>query len=205
MSIADITCSFSCYLDKPLKEFYSLSCRHLHCLACWGAYIRSVIDRDGNAAKISCPSNCNQVVEDEQVFELLAVDAKRKQDYERQLINAYVATNSLTRWCPGKDCSTIVKMQSNLTDSSRMISCDRCKSVFCFHCGKEWHDPVQCDLLVKWEKKNRDESMTGEWLIASKCRFHPSIHTASSRLDTKDCPSCHSSIEKNGGCNHMSE
>ncbi len=23
-------------------------------------------------------------------------------------------------------------------------------------------------------------------------------------LDTKECPSCHSSIEKNGGCNHMS-
>ena len=24
-------------------------------------------------------------------------------------------------------------------------------------------------------------------------------------LDTKDCPNCHASIEKNGGCNHMSK
>ncbi|CAF4444417.1 unnamed protein product, partial [Adineta steineri] len=51
------------------------------------------------------------------------------------------------------------------------------------------HEPVQCTLLTKWEKKNRDESMTSEWIVAN----------------TKDCPHCHASIEKNGGCNHMSK
>jgi hypothetical protein len=52
-----------------------------------------------------------------------------------------------------------------------MIECDVCKTIFCFQCLKQWHDPIQCSLLLKWEKKNRDESMTGEWIVASKLIF----------------------------------
>jgi hypothetical protein len=77
----------------------------------------------------------------------------------------------LTRWCPGNSCSTIVKLKSYLADCAQMIGCDMCKTIFCFQCLKQWHDPIQCSLLKKWEKKNRDESMTGEWIVASKLIF----------------------------------
>jgi hypothetical protein len=46
-----------------------------------------------------------------------------------------------------------------------------CKIIFCFQCLKQWHDPIQCSLLQKWEKKNRDESMTSEWIVASELIF----------------------------------
>ncbi|UJR26964.1 hypothetical protein I4U23_008271 [Adineta vaga] len=181
-----ITCK-TCYLDKPLKEFYSLKCNHRHCLTCWHVYLQTCLTNNTSIQKITCPSRCQEVLDDEQVFKLLDNDERLKKRYEQVLINTYVDINRLTHWCPGNSCSTIVKLKSYTTNCTQMISCDMCKTTFCFHCLQQWHDPVQCELLVKWEKKNRDESMTGEWLIAN----------------TKECPNCHASIEKNGGCNHM--
>ncbi|CAF3039456.1 unnamed protein product [Rotaria sp. Silwood2] len=181
-----VTCK-TCYVDKSLNEFYSLPCNHRHCLTCWRLYLESKISQGGNEQIISCPSRCNQIVDDDQIFQLLSNNERLKKRYQQILINTFVETNRLTHWCPGNACSTIVKLQSRLTDCAQMISCDMCKTIFCFQCLKQWHDPVQCSLLQKWEKKNRDESMTCEWIVAN----------------TKECPSCHSSIEKNGGCNHM--
>lgn len=59
--------------------------------------------------------------------------------------------------------------------------------MFCFACGESWHDPVQCSYLEKWLKKMRDDSETSNWIMAN----------------TKECPKCRATIEKNGGCNHM--
>ena len=44
-----------------------------------------------------------------------------------------------------------------------------------------------CESLAKWLVKCRDDSETYNWLVAN----------------TKACPKCQTSIEKNGGCNHM--
>jgi len=50
-----------------------------------------------------------------------------------------------------------------------------------------WHDPVQCKLLKEWIRKCDDDSETSNWLVAN----------------TKECPRCNTTIEKDGGCNHM--
>ncbi|CAF0955219.1 unnamed protein product [Adineta steineri] len=181
-----VTCK-TCYVDKPFNEFFSLPCHHQHCLTCWEFYLESAITSDSNIQKISCPSRCNQIMNDEQIYKLLSNNERVKKRYQHILINTFIETNRLTRWCPGNSCSTIVKIKTYLPNTAQMIACDECKTVFCFHCSKQWHEPVQCTLLTKWEKKNRDESMTSEWIVAN----------------TKDCPHCHASIEKNGGCNHM--
>lgn len=120
-----------------------------------------------DARPILCPSNCNQIIDDEQIFHLLSNNTQIKKHYQKLLINTYVETNPVTKWCPGKDCSTIVKLEYTSADNNRVIRCDKCKTVFCFDCLHQWHDPIQCSLLQKWEKKNRDESMTCEWIVAS--------------------------------------
>ncbi|XP_041274442.1 E3 ubiquitin-protein ligase ARIH1 isoform X3 [Onychostruthus taczanowskii] len=56
-----------------------------------------------------------------------------------------------------------------------------------FNCGENWHDPVKCKWLKKWIKKCDDDSETSNWIAAN----------------TKECPKCHVTIEKDGGCNHM--
>ncbi|KPJ19395.1 E3 ubiquitin-protein ligase arih1l [Papilio machaon] len=48
-------------------------------------------------------------------------------------------------------------------------------------------DPVRCCLLKKWIKKCDDDSETSNWIAAN----------------TKECPKCNVTIEKDGGCNHM--
>lgn len=62
-----------------------------------------------------------------------------------------------------------------------------CVYVLSFACGADWHYPLRCDLMTKWQKKCSDDSETFNWIAAN----------------TKDCPQCKMPIEKNGGCNHM--
>ena len=63
----------------------------------------------------------------------------------------------------------------------------RCGHLFCFSCVENWHDPVRCHLIKMWIKKCNDDSETCNWISAN----------------TKECPKCQATIEKDGGCNHM--
>lgn len=95
-------------------------------------------------------------------------DEQLCQRYQNLLVESFIQTNRLTRWCPGNDCSMIIKMKKYERDCSSMIECDKCQTVSCFQCGKPWHEPVKCEVLQKWEKKNQDESMNGSWILASR-------------------------------------
>ena len=46
---------------------------------------------------------------------------------------------------------------------------------------------IRCHLIKKWIKKCDDDSETSNWISAN----------------TKECPKCGATIEKDGGCNHM--
>jgi hypothetical protein len=171
------SCFFSCCAEKPSNEFYSLPCRHQHCLTCWQGYLETNIINNGCSQSIYCISRCNQVIDDEQILKLLSNNEHLRQRYQRFLIDAFVQTNRLTHWCPGNGCSTIVKMKSYTPNCAQMIECDMCKTIFCFQCLRQWHEPVQCSVLEKWEQKNKDESMTGKWILASKnlIRFYTNL------------------------------
>ena len=69
---------------------------------------------------------------------------------------------------------------------AKPVKC-RCSHSFCFNCSENWHDPVRCHLIKKWIKKCDDDSETSNWISAN----------------TKECPKCGATIEKDGGCNHM--
>ncbi|KAK7448776.1 hypothetical protein VKT23_013507 [Stygiomarasmius scandens] len=59
---------------------------------------------------------------------------------------------------------------------------------FCFGCPIEAdHRPVICAVARMWLKKCEDDSETANWI----------------KSNTKECSQCQSTIEKNGGCNHM--
>lgn len=71
--------------------------------------------------------------------------------------------NRLLRWCPYPDCNYAIKVQY---PDARPVMC-KCRKVFCFNCGENWHDPVKCHLLKRWIKKCDDDSETSNWIAAN--------------------------------------
>lgn len=160
-----------------------LECGHRFCTQCWGEYLTTKIMEEGLGQSIACAAHaCDILVDDVTVMRLLT-DHRVKLKYQHLITNSFVECNRLLRWCPSADCTYAVKVQYV---DARPVIC-KCTHMFCFECGENWHDPVQCRLLRKWIKKCDDDSETSNWIAAN----------------TKECPKCNVTIEKDGGCNHM--
>jgi ariadne-1 len=95
-----------------------------------------------------------------------------------------VDDNPNIKWCPAPNCDKIVFCPSVTGISSVVCACGY---NFCFSCGEEGHKPCSCKEVKSWIKKCQDDSETANFIVSN----------------TKDCPKCSRSIEKNGGCNHM--
>ncbi|EIE88329.1 hypothetical protein RO3G_13040 [Rhizopus delemar RA 99-880] len=124
----------------------------------------------------------------EKTVELL-VDDVTYSKYRELLNRTFVDDNDFLRWCPAPDCEYAIECNipsTSLTSVVPSVEC-KCSLRFCFGCGLDDHQPCICVLVKKWLKKCKDDSETANWISAH----------------TKECPKCHSTIEKNGGCNHM--
>ncbi|XP_031718153.1 E3 ubiquitin-protein ligase arih1 isoform X1 [Anarhichas minor] len=181
-SAQDMPCQI-CYLNFPNAYFTGLECGHKFCMQCWGDYLTTKIIEEGMGQTISCPAHsCDILVDDNTVMRLIT-DSKVKLKYQHLITNSFVECNRLLKWCPAPDCHHVVKVQY---PDAKPVRC-KCGRQFCFNCGENWHDPVKCKWLRKWIKKCDDDSETSNWIAAN----------------TKECPKCHVTIEKDGGCNHM--
>jgi len=172
-----------CCLSLPRSMMTSLECGHLYCNACWGEYLTIRIMDDGASQMIGCPSSkCEILVDDKTVMSLIE-DGKIRLRYQHLITNSFVQCNRLLQWCSAPDCTHAAKGTSF---EPKPVKC-RCGHLFCFACLENWHDPVRCHLIKMWIKKCNDDSETCNWISAN----------------TKECPKCQATIEKDGGCNHM--
>ncbi|KAJ1532296.1 hypothetical protein ONE63_000905 [Megalurothrips usitatus] len=172
-----------CFLLLPSNAMTGLECGHRFCTQCWGGYLTTKIMEEGVGQTIACAAHdCDILVDDATVMRLVK-DSKVRLKYQHLITNSFVECNRLLRWCPSPDCNNVIKVQYK---ECRPVKC-KCAHVFCFSCGENWHDPVKCDILKKWIKKCDDDSETANWIAAN----------------TKECPKCNVTIEKDGGCNHM--
>lgn len=170
-----------CCLD--CSQLIALICGHAFCRNCWSMYLSTKILEEGQSGRITCPAHeCNVLVDDQTVLPLVT-DPKVKLRYQQLITNSYVECNKQMRWCPKPECGYAIKVTY---PEFQPVKCN-CGTTFCFLCGDSWHEPVKCDLIRKWKKKCDDDSETSNWIAAN----------------TKECPKCHVTIEKNGGCNHM--
>ncbi|XP_013780319.1 E3 ubiquitin-protein ligase arih1-like [Limulus polyphemus] len=172
-----------CLRELPVMMMTGLACGHRFCSECWSQYLTTKIMEEGMGQTISCAAHGCDILVDDQTVMTLITDPKVKLKYQHLITNSFVQCNRLLRWCPAPDCNHVVKVQ--FVDV-QPVTCT-CGNTFCFHCGENWHDPVRCHLLKKWQKKCDDDSETSNWIAAN----------------TKECPKCNVTIEKDGGCNHM--
>ncbi|KAJ3966704.1 hypothetical protein EV361DRAFT_832400 [Lentinula raphanica] len=145
--------------------------------------------------------------------------------FQELLVRSFVGANPKLKFCPYPGCTNTVSCpsaasKSVLTTMVPIVSCgakgipkdasaaaassssssgvtvtttppsslyDK-EHIFCFGCPIESdHRPVVCAVARLWLKKCEDDSETANWI----------------KSNTKECSQCQSTIEKNGGCNHM--
>lgn len=199
-----------CCEDGDDLETYAMRCRHRFCVDCYRHYLAQKIKEEGEAARIQCPGEgCHRIV-DSKSLDLLVTDdvkarwaffsevmAKLRGGYLRALLHryrilltrTYVDDKENLKWCPAPNCEYAIDCPVRQRDLKRIVptvECS-CKHYFCFGCSLNDHQPTPCALVKMWLKKCEDDSETANWISAN----------------TKECPKCHSTIEKNGGCNHM--
>jgi len=175
-----------CYDNELTTLMVCLPCGHIFCKECVKLTLKESIMVNRNQVT-PCPCyGCDEIIEDDLVMNILT-DKTVRATYLRLVTDCYVQTNLKMGWCPGADCNRIFKVKSQFLPSVDGLECPDCKFISCFKCKNEIHIPIDCNLLAKWKKKNEDDSETSHWINAN----------------TKECPKCKSTIEKNGGCNHI--
>lgn len=185
--IPGFMCDICCEDGDDLQTF-AMKCGHRYCVDCYRHYLKQKIKDEGEAARIQCPSDgCGRILDSRSLDLLVTEDLV---DRYRELLNrTYVEDKDSFKWCPAPDCPNAVQCSVKKNSLDRIVptvEC-RCSYRFCFGCPNPDHQPAPCEQVKRWLKKCADDSETANWISAN----------------TKECPKCQSTIEKNGGCNHM--
>ena len=120
-------------------------------------------------------AGCNLKVPHSMFMNMLKKDDLKT--YKKWHCKSYTDDNKNVRWCPFQGCDYCVEYNDF---GGTTINC-QCGNAFCFKCGAESHRPCECELTNQWNMKNSAESENITWIMAN----------------TKPCPKCKKSIEKN--------
>uniref|UniRef100_A0A7N0TK45 RBR-type E3 ubiquitin transferase n=1 Tax=Kalanchoe fedtschenkoi TaxID=63787 RepID=A0A7N0TK45_KALFE len=171
-----------CLTLRQLSAMDSAACGHLFCTRCWKQYVKTAITDGPRCLTLRCPQpNCAVSLDESLITKL--VSKRLKATYTRFLIRNFVECSKTIRWCPSPGCKYAVEFTGLGVQD---VTC-RCSYRFCWDCLDESHRPADCETAKKWLTKNTSESGNAEWILAN----------------SKPCPKCHRSIEKNHGCSHM--
>ncbi|TFK22213.1 RING-5 domain-containing protein [Coprinopsis marcescibilis] len=215
-----------CFDDDPKLRTMALSCDHSFCSNCWTNYLASKIRDEGEHYLRCMAEGCALVVPDGFIQSVLipepgapigdpaeeAENAKVWARFQELLVRHFVGCNPNLKFCPYPSCTNTVSCPSaasklslttlvpivscgargiggqTLSQSQQSLGLQGKEHLFCFGCPIESdHRPVVCPVAKMWLKKCRDDSETANWI----------------KSNTKECTNCQSTIEKNGGCNHM--
>ncbi|XP_065912910.1 E3 ubiquitin-protein ligase arih1-like [Dysidea avara] len=172
-----------CLLAYPLKEMTGLECQHLFCAPCWDRYLKIMVMDEGKGEIISCPAPSCGIAADETFVLKYLRQPEARSKFQYLITNSFVQEHRQLKWCPSPGCQNAVLV--NQVEPQSVVC--KCGHSFCFKCQLDTHEPIMCEHLKLWKMKCDDDSETSNW-----------IH-----VNTKECPKCHATIEKNGGCNHM--
>lgn len=130
-----------------------------------------------------CPCAPCKLIVPEQLFREVCTE-EEVDKYMHYYKKSFIDFNKRAKWCPAPGCKYAAEYPSmKRTD----IVCT-CGHDWCFKCLKRAHRPISCDELAKWlDRINLGQSDTEIWM----------------KLNTKPCPKCKVTIQKNQGCMHM--
>ncbi|XP_037051700.1 E3 ubiquitin-protein ligase ARIH1-like isoform X2 [Bradysia coprophila] len=175
-----------CYAEMTPSSSTEVTCGHKFCTPCCSAYLTEKILREGSIS-IACAANdCNAIIDDDIVFQLVDRNEEAKLQYQLLITNSFVKQNELMRWCPAPyGCSFAIKV--NHAPAKPICCYCKCGYEFCFDCTEEYHAPVPCHRLKQFRTYQEDGQ----------------LHDYSGPI--KDCPnpSCDIRITKSSGSDVM--
>ncbi|KAI8364089.1 hypothetical protein BD560DRAFT_483946 [Blakeslea trispora] len=120
------------------------------------------------------------------------LNSKTKENYvphEDLLVQTFVRHSTFLKWCAAPDCNFVIECHILKSDMETIVPTVHCQCGYsmCFGCDMPNHEPVTCLLARSWLTKSKEDNESVNWIANN----------------TKDCAYCHTAIEKNGGCNHM--
>ncbi|KAK7939301.1 hypothetical protein WMY93_002627 [Mugilogobius chulae] len=203
-----------------------IDCGHIFCRTCLAEFCKVQIE-SGNVRDVTCAqTDCKSAPTPAQVRSLVGEELFSR--YDRLLLQSTLDSMHDVVYCPRPSCASAV-----LSDSSTsMALCTACSFAFCVLCNKTYHGTEACyseePVEQRVEKEDYAELPTTQegrfrlwqdYIAGSKERQKVLTNRYSRRkmrlflksfsvdewvkANCKSCPHCFTSIEKNGGCNHM--
>lgn len=173
-----------CYETFPLRALRDYDCGHKYCKNCLSTDIITHIS-NGDVKTLKCPNPaCETTPNDYHVRAYAGREwyIKRTQFLALQSLRE----NPNARWCPDAACSAPIVVNPNNLPESNEITCVSCHKPFCFVCRHAGHQPNPCS-----DVKEGDDDLALKLYLTRQA------------TKTKQCPRCHTGIEKNAGCNRM--
>eukprot|EP01095_Lingulamoeba_sp_RSL-Kostka_P012594 TRINITY_DN5008_c0_g1_i2.p1 TRINITY_DN5008_c0_g1~~TRINITY_DN5008_c0_g1_i2.p1 ORF type:complete len:300 (-),score=83.63 TRINITY_DN5008_c0_g1_i2:242-1141(-) len=191
ISDQEIEC-FICWEPCSIDDMYSLRCGDRYCKECIKEYVQNRLTTGFHSMKIPCPAlehckleSCYELTIEDILAVATITEANKYLKYQEQ--KKHGSGNDNIRWCPSATCDTWIE----ITIGQKRATCPVCNTNFCTK------SECQFPLHSKFNPCTFNQVME---TVTSKEEMGAAVHRA---LWTKKCPNCNTSIEKNGGCHHM--
>ena len=177
------SCDICCSDD--VVEVFMADCGHPFCIDCYKQYITQKIRE--SEVLIKCPGECSVFIGIDKLDKILSTSVFEMMQV--QIVKKFVDDQKFLKWCTYPDCDQVIECHITQDALETRVPSVECQNGhrFCFGCSNADHLPATCSTAKLWLKKCSDDSETANWINAN----------------TKECTKCNSTIEKNGGCNHM--
>ena len=162
-------------LAKPVQ----LACGHSYCFACLNHYLISV-----DSFPVNCLAEggkCDHPIPLATISHILS-PADETRLFDTSFLAHIHQHPTEFHYCPTPDCQLIYRSG----ERGMVIRCSACLARICPHCHVENHEGLTCE-------QHQDNKTGGDL----------SFMTWKQENNVSACPGCGVSIEKNGGCNHI--
>ncbi|CAG9578452.1 conserved hypothetical protein [Leishmania major strain Friedlin] len=190
-----IVCGICTMEYNPQQVACLSTCQHYFCVECWRDHIKSRILE--NLIGTQCPDQgCCQVVGLSVMCELFSKCDDEAQNeasknileqIHRKYLTSFVETCPTLHWCPNPQGCAAVIYAPVPPLQGQGVRCLLCNRSYCLRCSYEPHRPATCENIRQWKSYCSKEGANLAYILSR----------------TKQCPECKKTIEKSGGCNHM--
>jgi ariadne-1 len=185
-------CNILCdeYEADQIRHF---GCGHTFEESCMDEYITEEVKRKGPPSiDTRCPyEGCNLLVTED------VVEATCKKTiveiFKKFMVDDFISRAPYIVPCVATKCFYyfVVPDKSIQADNAipqKNVLCN-CGTTACIGCSKVGHEPLSCKMFEDWNSSSESiqDRLNSEW----------------KKHNTKACPKCHTDIEKNQGCMHM--